>query len=520
MAYTPPNASSLLFNFNGVYAPPNAGSLRFEFAPPASPTIQPDGITPGSFGAPAVGNRTQYIVPAQFVPVTLGNATVWNYTTTVAASGPDTSRYGTAVVAFGTRYAVPTGIAPGAFGVPAASISIPRPVAPTGIISGDFGAASAANRNRTLTLDGLAAGSIGFHSALNRDRPISIPGLASGAFGTPDMQLTVRTLSALGITTLGMGTPSVDLLTRYIAPVGAAFVTRPRPRVWSPFAPQVVKPFWGAYSASGNAPPPTTYGIDTSVAYFVPAPPADPFGLLRATGIAPGGIGATDVENQNRSISVPGFAGEFGTTSVHPPLTCKPDGIASLAMGTAATGYRIRAIFVDSSDLDTHWGPEFGDGFSPMRVRRKLPPLQPAGISAGAFGMPYTGLLAQFITISTDDGARIGAANVGAHSVLTAVGFDSAVFGTPKQPVYGQIEPAGEDQSSFGRGVLNRALHAAYIESGFVPAPRVRACIQPTAIEGMFGDTVVVGESNCASTLAVVAMMGDLTNFGQPGVHQ
>lgn len=561
MSYTPPDGTKVSFNLSGAYTPPT--TLGFNFTSGSGggtsttqyvyPTpvddgafgsvtaanltryIPPFGIAPGSFGAPTLTLSAQGIFPTGSNASAVGAATISNWVRTVLPSGINGFASGTAALNNLNRHFTLTGFDSSAFGTTMVSNS-QREVDAAGADMSAFGVAGVANRNRAFALTGFDASAFGTASVVMLRRYIGATGFLGDGYGKPFLtpfkiavspadsgemfgsivaDLATRYVSATGSDMSGFGTASLDLGTRYVSPTGIAADFRTYAHVSTP-SPQTIMPFWGVFSALGNAPPPTLYGNPS----IGPAPPPpDPFGLLRVAGIAAGDFGVHDVESTIRYLTVAGMAGDFGIPAVHPPLTAAPDGIAPGAFGALVTGYRVRTVFVDSSDLDTHWGPELGDGFSPMRVRRKLPPLQPTGIAPGPFGATYIGLFEQPVAASIGDGALFGAPKVAGRSALAPAGFDSMVLGTPKQPVFGQLEPAGEDECLFGRGMINRAIYPAYIEPGLVPAPRVRSIIQPLGMECEFGDTVVVGESNCGSTLAIVAVMGDLSTFGQPGVQ-
>lgn len=208
--------------------------------------------------------------------------------------------------------------------------------------------------------------------------------------------------------------------------------------------------------------------------------------------------------------------------SVHPPIKLLVQGFAPAVFGALVTGLKYRHVYPDSTYMDTVWGVDYGaDGVGrPMTVRIKNTTLTATGTAMGAFGLTYTGhrvrpLLVDGIAPDAPAGVRLAS-----RASVQVVGFDSARVGVPKRPVYGTIEPVGEDMASYGVGVMNRVMHAPYIEPGLAGAPRVQSGIRVDGLAGEFGDTVVVGESNCGSKLAVVARLGNLTTFGNPGVHR
>jgi len=364
------------------------------------------------------------------------------------------------------------------FGTPFFS---PTVVAASPVSPGTFGTISLTNKNREVAPYGIDSFDYGFTVLMNLRQRVTVTGLGPGRFGIPSV-------------------PGL----------------------------QLVKPYWGPYSVLGTPPAgyeAATFGRDTTVK---PAPatnpgtPGDPHPTQKVTpaGLV-GAIGAAVVQLKNRTVFAATInPGLIPVVSVHPPITVKPAGLASMAIGALATGHKIRKVLVSSEGFETHWGHEFGDGFKPMVVRLKHAPIKvPSFTSRGAAGTPLVALASRRVDVPGLAG-ETGVATVSSRASVQPEGFDSLVLGLPKRPVYGQIEPVGEEQAAYGLASIGRGIHPAYIEPGLAGAPRVRSVIGVPGLAGDFGDTIVVGESNCGSKLAVVAQLGDLTKFGQHGVHQ
>lgn len=315
-------------------------------------------------------------------------------------------------------------------------------------------------------------------------------------FGDADVQLRKRYVRPAGFNSFRYGVPSI-------------------PSNWT------VYPYWGRLTEEevpGVSLETALYGVAT-VAIPVPEGPR----FVRPSGFI-GTFGQQSVDLFNRTITRAGaiYSNVFTSAHwVHPPIKVFPAGFNSLAMGNLATGLKYRYLQVDSSDLDTLWGADFRNGpVFPMRVRLARKLVEVRGFNAGALGLPYAGLQQQAASVAGGPIGVLGVPAVLSRAKIAPAGFESLLMGNPKRPVYGTIEPQGEDMADFGIPGLDLGLHVPYIEPGLVGAPRVKRGILVAGLEGEFGSTVVVGESNCGSTLAVVAMLGDTSKFGQHGVRQ
>lgn len=314
------------------------------------------------------------------------------------------------------------------------------------------------------------------------------------------------------------GDAEVLLMKQYVRPNGLMSFRYGVPSIPSDWR---VYPYWGRDTEEevpGVSLETAEYGVAT-VAFPIIVGPR----TVRPLGMA-GAFGVQRIELQHRTITNAGaiYGTVFtGLNWVHPPIKIVPKGFDSLAMGELATGLKYRYLQVDSSDMETGWGAEFDGGtFSPMRVRLARKLVEVAGISAGEVGLHYTGLRQQGVSVPGGPIGLLGLPAVLSSAKIAPAGFESLQMGNPKRAVYGTIEPYGDDMALYGIPGLDLGLHVPYIEPGLVGAPRVVRGILVPGLEGEFGSTVVVGESNCGSTLAVVAMMGDTSKFGQHGVRQ
>lgn len=330
----------------------------------------------------------------------------------------------------------------------------------------------------------------------NRRVTQSTPDYTPTIFGVPDTSLGRRTISMTGIRSFRYGVPAIPGLSG-------------------------IAPYWGRTTPEeipGVNIDPAGYGA-ASVAR-----PVDKNRSLGMSGLSPVGSGTPVVQLFNRVITGAGaiYGTLLGYGNVHPPVRIYPTGFVNQAIGKLATGLKYRTVFVDSSYMDSSWGVDYqADGYGrPLTVRHKNTTLAAKGFAAGAIGTAYTGLLQRPVGVAAIAPAGAGSARVTSRNEIDVAGFDSAVMGTPKQPVFGTVEPAGDDMACFGVGMIGRVIHAPYIEPGLAGAPRIKSGIRVLGMETEFGETVVIGESNCASTLAVAARLGDLTTFGLHGVHR
>lgn len=313
------------------------------------------------------------------------------------------------------------------------------------------------------------------------------------------------------------GDADVQLLRQYVRPNGIMSFRYGVPSIPSDWR---VYPFWGRDTAEevpGVSLETALYGVAT-VAYPVIVGPRN----VRPSGMA-GAFGVQFIELQHRTIRNAGaiYGTVFtGNNWVHPPIKLGVAGIAPGGMGALVTGLKYRYLQVDSSDMDTRWGVEFGGGIFPMRVRLARKLVEVPGFAAGGLGLAYTGLRQQAVSVAGGPIGVLGVPALLSSAKIAPAGFESLLMGNPKRPVYGTIEPHGDDMADFGIPGLDLGLHVPYIEPGLVGAPRIKRGILVDGLEGEFGSTVVVGESNCGSTLAVVAMLGDTSKFGQHGVRQ
>lgn len=312
------------------------------------------------------------------------------------------------------------------------------------------------------------------------------------------------------------GDADVQLLRRYVRPAGFKAFKYGVPSIPTNWE---VRPFWGR-TTEEEVP-----GVDIDPVRFgapnvtIPVPPGP-----RAVFPQPtlGSFGQTRAELFNRTISNAGaiYGTVFtGDNWVHPPIKLGPVGFGSTAFGQLATGLKHRGVQVDSSDLDTHWGVEFNGGVFPMKVRLAYKRVTAAGIAPAGVGQPLSGHRQQVVAVPGGQNALVAAPIVVGRAKVAPAGFNSLLMGVPKQPVYGQIEPFGDDLAQYGRPGLNLGLHAPYIEPGYPGQPNVRRGVRVAGLTGEFGATVVIGESNCGSTLAVIPMLGDTSHFGQPEIH-
>lgn len=118
-------------------------------------------------------------------------------------------------VALGSQVAVPSGIAPGAFG--AASVyNYTQFISVAGISAGAFGSATAFTLNQDVYPSGISSGSFGSASVITLDQHVSVDGIRADVFGTPSLENLDRTIYPQRIAPLSVGSPTI-IGPRYIA---------------------------------------------------------------------------------------------------------------------------------------------------------------------------------------------------------------------------------------------------------------------------------------------------------------
>lgn len=526
-----------------------------------TPMVYPEGNNHADFGRAGIINRNAYVGPEGFTnPIgfntIFGSATVADRTRRIYIAGVESLK-----MAFYNRvhfdipetpsqqYVLPSGIVP--FDLIGHPVVDYRGVAPLGVDTSKFGLPIVTTRAigpvsiPWVALDGFGNAHVISYQTVY---PVSI---GDTLFGTPrtsvvtidlDVRIEqkyavdfddfwlierpkwgtgttvthrVRSVTPYQQSDVAMGLPQLELRTRYVSPKGLLSY---RSGVHSLNVTQIVHPFWDR-TTEVEIPPVNDvahYGVHEVTHVFTGTQHVGPQS-------SSGSIGEPTVSYRNRTISGVGaiFSQVFtGDNYVHPPIRLYPTGKAMGSFGSPMVAYRIRTVAVDSSEFDTRWGVELGGGVYPMRVKYTNRLVAPSGFITSTFGHTYTGIFEQVVQ-PAGIAPSIGVPALSAKTSVSPTGFNSSVLGTPRRPNTNLIEPTGEVLEAFGMSRIDRIIHAPYTEVGVMGTlPRVNRGVRPSEIQGVFGDTVVIGESNCASTLAVSVTLNDLTTFGQAGVHR
>jgi hypothetical protein len=206
------------FNFNRPYTPPAGDAVWFDLAAEDG-EVRPRGEHWASFGTAVLTFGSRYLLPSGLAAGAIGTAVVTK-TPEVFPTGIPAGGFGVAWVSLYTRFVAPASVPTGAGFGTATVINYNQEVRPVGFNAfAGFGTAWTSHLNRTVAPAGIAGTTYGTARLESSIRYVDPPPILPTAFGTAKVEFKTRTVFPFFVPATVFGLAAVDR-THFVDPTG------------------------------------------------------------------------------------------------------------------------------------------------------------------------------------------------------------------------------------------------------------------------------------------------------------